>query len=278
MILIRTILELNRELKGNSQMLINKMKYMKDLTSQEKNIVEYILQNPETIFKVNANELAKLTYTSSSTIVRLCKKIGTNGFPDFQLQFALEYKESKYNNRSQHANVGINKEFLEKVDSIPSIYEEALIQTRDQFNIEDLIEIISWLKDSSRIEVYAVDVNYYIAQQVCAKWNEIGIHAIAYNSVNYHLLSYSKNNKKTISFVISHTGSNKAIIDIAKSIKSSNRKVISISGTKNNELAKLADKNIQSYYNNEIPHLTKIFNVITTQYIFDLLYLGTIED
>ncbi|MFB3164934.1 MurR/RpiR family transcriptional regulator [Neobacillus sp. 179-J 1A1 HS] len=259
-------------------MLINKMKYMKDLTNQERHIVEYILQNPETVFKVTANDLAKLTYTSSSTIVRLCKKLGTKGFPDFQLQFALEYKESNLKNQLQNAGVGDNKEFLDKVDSIPFIYEEALIQTRKRFNVEDLVEIINWLKDASRIEVYGVDANYYIAQQACAKWNEIGIHAGAYNSVNYHLLNNTKNNSKTVSFVISHTGTNKAIIDIAKTLKSFKRKVVAISGSKHNDLAKLADKNIQSYYNDENPHLIKIFNVITTQYIFDVLYLGILEE
>jgi RpiR family transcriptional regulator, carbohydrate utilization regulator len=259
-------------------MLINKMKYMKDLTNQERYIVEYILQNPETVFKVTANELAKLTYTSSSTIVRLCKKFGTKGFPDFQLQFALEYKESNLKNQLQNTVVGDNKELLDKVDSIPFIYEEALIQTRKQFNLEDLVEIINWLKVASRIEVYGVDANYYIAQQACAKWNEVGKHAVAYNSVNYHLLNNTKNNSKTISFVISHTGTNKAIIDIAKTLKSFNRKVIAISGAKHNELVKLADKNIQSYYNPKIPHLIKIFNIISTQYIFDVLYLGTLEE
>jgi DNA-binding MurR/RpiR family transcriptional regulator len=88
---------------------------MKDLTNQERNIVEYILQNPKTVFKITANELAKLTYSSSSTIVRLCKKLGTQGFPDFQLQFALEYKESSLRNQLQIAGVGDNKE----IRSIP---------------------------------------------------------------------------------------------------------------------------------------------------------------
>lgn len=258
-------------------MLINKMKYMRDLTNQEKHVVDYILQNPEKVFKLTANELAKLTYTSSSTIVRMCKKFGTSGYPDFQLKFALEYKNSNFKNQFEDALIANNKEILDKVDTIPFIYEEAIIQTRKLFNMKDLTEIFDWLNEANNIEVYGVDANYYIAQLVCAKWNEIGIHAIAYNSVNFHLLNNAKNNKKIVSFVISHTGTNKAIIDIAKTIKQFNRKVIAISSTKHNELSKVADKNIQSYYNDENSDLVKIFSAITTQYIFDVLYLGTIE-
>jgi len=259
-------------------MLINKMKYKGDLTEQETHIVEYIIQNPEMVFKVTANELAELTFTSSSTIVRLCKKLGTKGFPDFQLQFALEYKESSLVKKIKKEKNRDNNEILHKIDTIPYIYEEAVIQTRKRFKIKNLREIIVWLKKASRIEVYGVDANYYIAQLVCAKWNEIGIHAVAYNSVNFNLLNNEKNNKKTVSFVISHTGTNNAIIDIAKAIKSSNRKIIAISGSKNNDLASLVDKNIQSYYNPEDLQLMKMFNAITTQYIFDVLYLGLLEE
>lgn len=259
-------------------MLINKMKYMTDLTNQEQNVVDYILQNPETIFKVTANELAKETFTSSSTIVRLCKKFGTKGYPDFQLQFALEYKNSNLTEQLLHRNEGEDKKFFDKVDAIPFIYEEALLQTRKKFNKDDLVEVMVWLRSADRIEIYGVDANYYIAEQVCAKWSEIGVHAIAYNSLNLHLLTQVKNSKTIISFVISHTGNNKAIIDMAKTLKTYNRKVIAISGNKENELVKLADKTIQSYYNNENPYYTKMFNIITTQYIFDVLYLGTLEE
>lgn len=74
-------------------MLIKKMKYSYNLTSQEQYIVNYILENPTVVFNATANELAKLTFSSSSTIVRLCKKLGLKGYPDFQLKLALEYKQ-----------------------------------------------------------------------------------------------------------------------------------------------------------------------------------------
>ncbi|UOQ86989.1 MurR/RpiR family transcriptional regulator [Gracilibacillus salinarum] len=258
-------------------MLINKMKYMKDLTNQEIHIVEYILHNPETVFKLTASELAKLTYTSSPTIVRLCKKLGTKGFPDFQLQFALEYKESDLTNKIKSEDDQDKNELQSKIDSLPYIYEEAVIETRKHFNISELTEIIDWLRDAHRIDIYGVDANYYIAQQVCAKWNEIGVHAMSHNSVNYHLLNNARDNQTTVSFVISHTGTNNAIIDIAKKIKPTNQKVISITGSQDNDLARIADKNIQSYYNNKIAHLVKLTNIITTQYIFDVLYLGLLN-
>lgn len=61
-------------------MIIDKMKILDHLTIQEKYLVDYIINNQEDILKKNINELAKLSYTSSATISRLCKKLGFNGY------------------------------------------------------------------------------------------------------------------------------------------------------------------------------------------------------
>ena len=72
-------------------MIIDKMKTLDHLTIQEKYLVDYIINNQEDILKKNINELAKLSYTSSATISRLCKKLGFNGYKEFKYQYAAEY-------------------------------------------------------------------------------------------------------------------------------------------------------------------------------------------
>ena len=71
-------------------MIIDKMKTLDHLTIQEKYLVDYIINNQEDILKKNINELAKLSYTSSATISRLCKKLGFNGYKEFKYQYAAE--------------------------------------------------------------------------------------------------------------------------------------------------------------------------------------------
>ena len=51
-------------------MIIDKMCALKNLTSQERAVVEYILDNPKDLLDMNVSELAKASYTSSSTVIR----------------------------------------------------------------------------------------------------------------------------------------------------------------------------------------------------------------
>ena len=53
--------------------------------------MDYILGNPDDILQKNINELAQLSYTSTATVSRLCKKLGFKGYKDFKYQYAAEY-------------------------------------------------------------------------------------------------------------------------------------------------------------------------------------------
>jgi RpiR family transcriptional regulator, carbohydrate utilization regulator len=256
-------------------MLIKKMKFMYNLTSQEQYIVNYILENPSVVFNSTANELAKLTYSSSSTIVRLCKKLGLKGYPDFQLKFALEYKYDHIDESKREVTESGDKSLVKEIDLVPAIYEQALLETRKMFNEKSMINIIDWLKTAERIDVYGVDMNYYVAQQACAKWNEVGVMAVAYNSANQHYLTNLKNTSSTVSFVISHTGKNKAMIDIAKRLRNNNMKVIGITGSRDSTIAKICDECIITYSSEEQLNLSKIYSMMSSLYIFDVLYMSS---
>lgn len=70
-------------------MIIDKMKILDHLTIQEKYLVDYIINNQEDILKKNINELAKLSYTSSATISRLCKKLGFMDIKNLNINMQL---------------------------------------------------------------------------------------------------------------------------------------------------------------------------------------------
>ncbi|WP_437832943.1 MurR/RpiR family transcriptional regulator (plasmid) [Niallia taxi] len=257
-------------------MLINKMKFMYNLTSQEQYIVNYILKNPSIVFDSTANELAKLTFTSSSTIVRLCKKLGTKGYPDFQLKLALEYKEE---DQTKQASISYpNNSMVSGLEIIPEIYEQSFVETRKLINENSLGNIVEILAKAKRIDIYGVDLNYFVAQQASAKWNEVGVMAVAFNSANEHYLTNLTNSDTTVSFVISHTGRNKAMIEIAKKLVKNNMTVIAVTGSRDSLLARICNETILTYMKDEHFKLSKIYRMMSSLFIFDVLYMSSLKN
>ena len=91
-------------------MLIEQIKEIKDPTYQEEAIINYLVEHPDAVDNATANDLADLTYTSASTVVRLCKKIGFKGYPEFKIQWIKEQTMIQSEN-----DVDISKDLVKKM-------------------------------------------------------------------------------------------------------------------------------------------------------------------
>ena len=72
--------------------------YRKNASSAERDIIDYILSDPEAVVGQSIHKLAAQTYTSASTVVRLCKKLGCGGYKEFQQALIYELAVSNKSN------------------------------------------------------------------------------------------------------------------------------------------------------------------------------------
>ena len=73
--------------------VLDTLENINNLTSVEKDVVLYILKHKDHIIDLNLSELAQFTYTSNGTTIRLCHKLGMNGYKDFKIQFIKELEQ-----------------------------------------------------------------------------------------------------------------------------------------------------------------------------------------
>ncbi|MCQ4086405.1 MurR/RpiR family transcriptional regulator [Saccharibacillus sp. JS10] len=258
--------------------LLQRLKYASQLTSQEKHIVDYILKDPEVVFYSTAHELAQQTLTSASTIVRLCKKLGTQGYPDFQLKLALQYRQTSSSMKAEKEPPLQQGDIQAVIDSVPYLYGQALDDTRRSLNLSTLTKIADWVKRADRIDIYGSDTNYYIAQQACIKWNELGIAAIPHNHVNQHYLLTLKPDTSTLSFIVSNTGENRSMIEVAASLRDKNMNTVAVTSANDSTLAALCTETLLTHGYHEQLRLSKMSSMISTLYLFDMLYMSSITD
>ena len=71
--------------------IMTQLEFELEFSQSEKQIAKYILNHGEEVLSMSVKELAKETYTSPATIVRLCKKIGLDGYNDFKSNILPNY-------------------------------------------------------------------------------------------------------------------------------------------------------------------------------------------
>ena len=100
-------------------------------------------------------DLAKLTYTSHSTIIRLCKKIGYDGFRSFKLSISSVGYSELYLPGEVDANFPFKQEDLTKdiAKNMADLTIDTVKKTLAQLDEELLQSVAETLYNSERISI-----------------------------------------------------------------------------------------------------------------------------
>ena len=180
------------------------------LNDSEKQIIQFVLNNPKDCSKLSLARLAKKLYVSESAIFRLCKKLGLNNF-------ARELSR---------VNDDVLKYFKQR--DFDSLYHD--------------------LDDASTVYIYSTGWQQeLIAQYLAHELVIVGKHATVLPSALDELKAVSRFAKKgDILFVISFTGDNETLNEEITKLELVNDKFryVSFTNMKQNKLASIVQHNI----------------------------------
>ncbi|HBM74517.1 MAG TPA: hypothetical protein DD429_03040 [Clostridiaceae bacterium] len=226
--------------------LLLEMREVKDLTPSERQVVKYILENPEEAAGIGISELAKKTYTSTSTIMRLCKRLGIDGFVEFRQNLVRDL--DIYHRTSILAKA---RESIEKTDSIEDIIEKvssynakSIIDFKELNKVSVVKSVIDLMTKAECFDFYGVDTSNLVAQDAKLKAMRLGIFATAYDHFIEMTIASRISNKKRLAFMISYSGETLDIIKCAKILGSKGVPTVSITCDKPNSLCSLCDYNL----------------------------------
>lgn len=74
--------------------VFDKLRKADGLSDADHAILDYVLDNPDRVAGLTSRGLAELTHTSSSSVVRFCRKLGFEGYNDFIINIADTLKRT----------------------------------------------------------------------------------------------------------------------------------------------------------------------------------------
>lgn len=222
---------------------MTQLEFELEFSESEKEIAKFILNHGDDVLSMSVKELAKHTYTSPATIVRLCKKIGLEGYNDFKIKYSAELQYDLH--RSQRIDVNFP---FEKDDSYPSIChklaslsQEVIADTIKLIDFQQLDKIIDLLYQFSDIDIYGSGNSLLAAMSFQHKMMRIA------RNVNLKVLhgeqvfmSYNTNPNR-IGMIISYSGETNELIQVAQTLKEKKTPIIVLTSVGDNRLSHYAD-------------------------------------
>jgi len=254
-------------------MLLEKLQEHKNFTAHEKDVAEYILSHLDQISELSAGELAKASYTSKATVVRLSQKLGLNGFQDLKITLTAEINQKKRIDQPL-ANEPVTAEstYDDIVKTLPALYDKAVTNTRLSLDKNSMKRISQVLQKAECIDIYGTGISYILAQSAAFKISTLGLECSAYESINSHYLAARKH-KKNIAFLISLTGSNHTVICMAKYLREATETyVVGIAGPYHTELKKWCHEIVEIPNRDALLSLDVITSFSGATYILDIFF------
>lgn len=257
-------------------MLIHKLKKQEDFSSSEKEVANYILEHPKEIINMSIREIAKETYSSPTTILRLCRKVGMKGFQEFRIAFNTEMSSEIFNSEVNEDIPFYDEDSLNSIaNNIATINIRGIQDTLSNFDFDIMNEIIKLFKKGAYIDIYGDGSSLLSASEFRLKMLRLGINVHIEENFSNQCYQAVNSNIHHVAILISHSGESLNVTKILKILKKQNTKCIAITSDKNSTIAKQADFVIQngSYENLYLTKKLEMYSSHTAvHFILDCLY------
>lgn len=201
-----------------------------NLSHLEKDIVNYVLNNPKKVSTMRIQDLSKETFSSISTISRLVRKLGYANFAELKYAIKVEMRAS-----SDYASDTLDANMVEKIE-----------QTIQSFYKNDLDKLYSILNNSGKIYCYgtgwgqSVAISDFSRNMIAIGKPIIQIHS----EKELEILINNHIQKDDVLMIVSLSGEVSDLAKKLKILKARKISLVSITQFSNNLLSRYADINL----------------------------------
>jgi len=243
-----------------------------DLSSNEKMIADFILENSALIRDYSSQNLAAAVGVSQSSIIKFSQKLNYRGFTDLKLAIHEYVVKSDRHEETAEKN-GVSQG---QIDSLPqqlyTIKNEALLTTMELNDEQRTLSAVKLLETGKRIQIVALGSGSLVARNFASMLIQIGKSVIAEVDTYIQLSSVMTLGKGDVVFVISFSGQSTKTVKITQQAKKAGVSIISLSNYDANPIRSLADVTLFSVSRKGDFEYPQIISTASQQHVVDVLF------
>lgn len=246
-----------------------------EFTQADKKIADYVLNNPNKIIETKSQQLATLTSTSQSAIIRFVQKLGYKGYTDLKVDIAKSLENEEV----------IKSEVIADNDSVSDIVNKSKVnvlasieKTYALIDENTLACAIKSLLEAKTVYLAGVGSSGLVCEDLIYKLLRAGKRAFYERDPHTNLTLLTNIEKGDLLICISYSGLTKEILVAADYASKTGAKVVTITKKAKGKLSNLSD------YVIPIPEIEKkiryaaISSRFSSQIITDILFYGYIAE
>jgi DNA-binding MurR/RpiR family transcriptional regulator len=219
-------------------------------------------------------ELGERSFTSTTTVKRMCRKLGIDSYTDFRLQLSAEIASYDRMNilKGAQTPVGQYDTTADIISKVSDQNAKSIIETSTLNNPDVIGEVIQLMRNAQRIDFYGVGPSNVVARDAYIKCMRLGIPSSAIEdpmSMRMNVRAYSKG---ALAILISYTGETDSVIEVARELNAMGVTSVSLTSFGENRLASLCTHKLYVQSSESWDRLGGMSSRISTLNLVDVLF------
>ncbi|PKP60743.1 hypothetical protein CVT91_04535 [Candidatus Atribacteria bacterium HGW-Atribacteria-1] len=205
------------------------------LGKAEKRVATFIKNYPEEVIKLPINVLAEKVGVSVSTIIRLCRRVGINGYTDLKIDItrdlALNYKKT-------YSEINSNDSIPLLLNKVQQLFSQTISNTFKILSVSALKEAYLNIINSDSVLIIGAGGTAALAKLLNHKLLKLEINSQWSDDFSLIPLLINRMGKNDVLFVLSHSGSTNLVYDAVIMAKEKGCKIIILTNYLQSPMAK----------------------------------------
>ncbi|CAM5783467.1 MULTISPECIES: MurR/RpiR family transcriptional regulator [Brevibacillus] len=253
--------------------LLRIREYLQDIKPSERSVAEYILEHPREVIRMSVKELAERSNASPAAIIRMCKSMGLEGFPELKIRIAADLQ-------SPSAGEDEYKE-IRPTDDIPTLIES--VTANHIFSLRETIKVLDptaveqavrAMYRARRIDFFGVGASQLVAQDAQQKFLRINKMSTAHADAHLQITSAVTLTDKDVAVGISYSGETRQVLSAIKRAREAGAVTIGITKFGQNSMSALADIHLATVSSEADMRSAATSSRIAQLAVIDMLFMG----
>lgn len=246
--------------------------YITHASGAERGIIEFILNDPKIMVGMTIHECAQRSYTSPSSVVRLCRKLGFEGFKEFHQSLVYELALLDSDLKEKSKEITYQDSLQDIIKKVTSKNILSLENTAKLMDDTTLLACVNQMMKCRSICLFGMGASLLVAKDAYLKFLRINKPCIINDDWHAQLLQARNMMSDDLAIAISYSGMTKEVIECIKAAKEKGATIIAITRFEDNPLAKLAHYNLSVSATEFIFRSGAMSSRISQLNIIDILY------
>ncbi len=244
-----------------------KLRSSKGLSENEREIVAYILDNPEEVTRISSRELARRTLTSPTAILRLSRKLGFENFNDFKVNIASNLKRTPM----QDTDIKSKDNALAVLNKLAELETNVIARVRDTTSPSKLTEVANLIARCQCLDFCAHDSLAKIAACATHQFMVQGIMTNLFSELDRTVYFSLVAPKDHVVVFLSRSGTDKTLCAAARNLKEHGVPTVALTANGHSELGRICDYVFELYFAHGAEHQGDVVFATGAKYVLDCL-------